>query len=222
MNLLQKPTSLLPLFVLTTGLLHLVILGLNLLSLGKLDKLSRSEYLTQLHDGSTVKVKVDTEPTTEVIKAFATVTLSDIMTSRVELTPTKTDTGVDVGTGKVTTSSFNGSFGLSEDFRQKFLESRAKNTPSGVFAGTVQQLLLIKRVAKPIKIEKDKWRVDMVAQLLLFRSKERVKSLPFYRSIFIRRSEIPTLPKNPTELEQIIYNARKNGLEIYLIKELKP
>lgn len=221
MNVLQKPANLLPLFVLSTGVLHIALLGLNLLTLGKLDKLSQIEYLTQLHDGSTVKVKAATKPSPEVIKSFATTTITDIMTSRVELLANKTDTGVDVGTGKVITSTYNASFGLSEDFRQKFLETRAKNTPSGVFAGTVQQLLLVKRVAKPIKIEQDKWRVDMVAQLLLFRGKERVRSIPFYRSVFIRRVEVPILPPKPSQLEQTIYNARKSGLEIYLIKELK-
>lgn len=221
MSLLKKTTNLIPVFVLGTGLLHLSLLALNLLSFNKLDKLSRVEYLTQLHDGSTIRVKSDTEPTSEVIKTFATTTIKDLMTSRVELNPTKTDAGVDVGMGKVTSTTFNASFGLSEDFRQKFLEVRAKNTPQGVFAGTVQQLLLIKRVAKPVPMGQNKWRVDMVAQLLLLRDKERLRSIPFSRSIFIRRTEIPNLPTSPTELEQIIYNARRNGLEIYLIKELK-
>lgn len=221
MNVLQKPANLLPLFVLSTGVLHIALLGLNLLSFSKLNRLSETEYLTQIEDGTTLKVKADTQPTKQVIKTFATSTITDIMTSRIELLTNASDAGVDVGNGKVTTTTYNASFGLSEDFRQKFLETRAKNTPPGVFTGTVQQLLLIKRVAKPIQIEQNKWRVDMVAQLLLFRNKERVRSIPFYRSLFIRRVEVPTLPKKPTKLEQTIYNARKSGLEIYLIKELK-
>jgi hypothetical protein len=224
MNLLAKPTNLLPVLALGTCLLQLSTFGVNIISLGKVDKLSRMRYLSQTLNGRTHLVRTDNQISPKVIEYFTSRTMVGVMTTRVELilsSAVKSDTGVQLKNGKVTTSTYNSSFGLSEDFRQEFLDIRSKDTPPGVFTGNIQQLLLVEHLSKPQAVGRGKWKLDMVAQLLLLRGKVKLRAIPFHRTIFVRSVEIPTLPPKPTKLEQIIFEARKEGLEIYLIKELK-
>lgn len=224
MSLLAKPTNLLPAFILGTCLVQLMGLGISLIGIARMDKLSQMRYLAELENGRTQLVQAGSQISPEVIKYFCSRTMGGVMTTRVELildSSVKSDTGVQLKNGKVTTSTYNSSFGLSEDFRQEFLDIRSKDTPPGVFTGNVQQLLLIEHLSKPQAVEKGKWKLDIVAQLLLLRGKVKVRAVPFHRTIFVRSVEIPTLPPKPTEMERIIFEARKEGLEIYLIKELK-
>lgn len=133
------------------------------------------------------------------------------------------DAGVSVGSGRITTSSWQASFSLTEDFRNAFLEQIAKLTPSEVFVGGAQSVLSFESISQPKPIVPGKWQVDVVANLLLFDSTHpQGMVVPFNKSIFIRASEPTTdpLPDHSTPIQQAVYRIQTGGLQIYEIRDL--
>lgn len=132
------------------------------------------------------------------------------------------DTGVQAGERKVTTATWESGFILSEDFRATFLSELAKLTPQEVFTGSSQTLLLVRHLSQPQKIGSGKWKLDMVANLVIFENGKQStgKGIPFNKTIFVRAIDTPPLPNNATDLQTTAYKARRDGLEIYKIQDL--
>ena len=122
----------------------------------------------------------------------------------------------------MTTSDFDAGLACSEDFRAKLLEGIAESTPESVFEGKTQSMLVIKYLSEPKKIAEGRWQLQMVANLVMLQDGKGVgKPTSFNRNIFVRAVEPPLLPKKATKLQQQMYKARQNGLEIYLMEVLK-
>ncbi|MDX2244966.1 MAG: hypothetical protein NW224_30185 [Leptolyngbyaceae cyanobacterium bins.302] len=133
------------------------------------------------------------------------------------------DPGVAIGGKRITTASWQASAVFSEDFRTPFLEEIAKLTPQGVFGGSTQGLLNITSISDPQPIAAGKWKIDLVAHLMIYDSAHPAgRSIPFNKSIFIRAIEpaIDPLPENSTPIQKAIYQMRQDGLEIIEIQDL--
>lgn len=133
------------------------------------------------------------------------------------------DAGVSVGSGRITTSSWQASFALSEDFRNAFLTQIAKLTPSEVFVGGAQSVLSFESISEPRPIKQGKWQVDVVANLLIFDSTHpQGMVVPFNKSVFLRAKEPTTdpLPEQSTPIQQAVYRIQTDGLQIYEIRDL--
>ncbi|AKG21347.1 hypothetical protein [Calothrix sp. 336/3] len=136
------------------------------------------------------------------------------------------DTGINIGErglrgSKVTSGAWQASYALSEDFRKEFLKMLASMTPTGVFKGTTQVILVPLSIQSPIKIEEGKWKVKIIANLTVFdRGNNLGEVIPFNKEIFVRAVEAPESPANVGELAAVIYQVRASGLEIYAIRDL--
>jgi hypothetical protein len=188
--------------------------------------------LVELADGSTVRVKPidsnDRDP--EAIRSFTGTTLRQLFDWRC---PTATNTqqppvecGVDVGLGtdtKLTLNSWQAGFALAENFRQPYLREIAKLTPSSVYSsgqGT-QAILLVKHIGQPQKLSPGQWKVPVVSNLVIFDNGNNLgKAISVNKDVFVRSVDTPPLRPNPSALDQTIYNARRDGLEIYAMQDL--
>ena len=213
---------------------------LQIINYGATSSLVRKEppSLVQLSGGDTISVKAvdgrDRSP--EVIKKFVSDTLVKIfnwdgLIKSINIdgeTTTIKDSGVNIklekGTGKVTTSSWDAAFALSENqnFRASFLKKLAELTPGGVFNGSVQVALVPRHVSQPRKIADGKWEVDVVATLVTFRRDDNAgKGIAFNKTITVGAVSTPQVPlPNSTNLANKIYAARRSGLEIIEIVDL--
>jgi hypothetical protein len=247
----RKDTSLLPFFVVATALVQGVLLVTVVITFGKIDKIatSKTPNLVELQDGTTVRVASHDERSPQGITTFVgkgmvalmswnavvqtttsfgssnSSSLSGTDTGNVEPIPIlkpRLDEGVQAGERKVTTATWAVSFALSEDFRATFLGELAKLTPQEVFTGNSQTLLLVRHLSQPQKMGSGKWRLDMVANLVIFENGKQTtgKGIPFNKTIFVRVIDTPPLPNNATELQTTAYKARRDGLEIYKIQDL--
>jgi len=95
-------------------------------------------------------------------------------------------------------------------------------TPSSIFNGRTQSWLIIQYLSEPVKVGDGAWKINLVANLVIFENGDQVgRGIPFNKTVFVRAVEPPLQPlNNASELEKKIYNARKNGLEIYRIQDL--
>lgn len=226
----DKERSLVPAFIVGTTIMQLILFLVVTMTFGKVDEVvkSRIPSLVELNDGTTIRVAPGKERSAQTISVFTGKVMYRLMSwnsilpsssSSNPATP-RQDEGVEVG-GRVTTSTWEASFALSQDFRQQFLEELAQSTPPEVFSGNTQTILDIRHLSQPQEITSGKWRQNMVANLVVFRGqKQDGKAIPFNKTIFIRTVETALLPKNSSRLQKTVYKARKDGLEIYKIQEL--
>jgi hypothetical protein len=243
----RKEISLLPAFVVGTAILQGVLLIVIIITFGKIDKIatSKTPNLVELLDGTTARVSPlsHNERSPQAITSFVgrimvalmswnavqTSTSSGLSTSSSSdagnvqpILKPRLDEGVQAGERKVTTATWEVSFALSEDFRATFLGELGKIMPQEVLTGNSQTLLLVRHLSEPQKIGSGKWRLDMVANLVIFENGKQTagKAIPFYKTIFVRAIDTPLLPKNATDLQTTAYKARRDGLEIYKIQDL--
>lgn len=140
--------------------------------------------------------------------------------------PPVNDPGVEIatksGARKVTTIANVASFGLSEDFRVEFLRQLADITPSEVFQGQAQVVLIPQDVSVPVKVGDGMWKVTLIANLISFSTIQGKGStaIPFNKEIFVRSVLPPSvLETAPTNLERQIAQVRASGLEVYAIQD---
>lgn len=127
------------------------------------------------------------------------------------------------GKRKVTTTAWEASFALSEEFRSAFLPELAQITPAGAFNGTTQTVLVINHLSEPEPIEAGKWKLKMIANLYTFTAGDRVgKAVPVNKDIYVRAVYVTPqpLPDLASEIQRVVYNARAAGLEIYRFGDL--
>jgi hypothetical protein len=130
------------------------------------------------------------------------------------------DSGVDIQAGavrsKVTTSTYQAAFAISEDFRKEFLAELGKLTPSSVFNGTVKVIFVPLEIQKPVLIEPGKWKVVVIANLLVLDQSDITgKAIPFNKEV-----EAPEFQPGLSGIFLAVQQMRASGLEIYAIRDL--
>ena len=217
----------------TFGLLVVNVFLLFLLY-GSFSNLARKKppSLVQLETGKAITVAPlgSQDRTPQVVKKFVIDTMTLMMNwsgtlpaTTVEQTAnSQPDPGVNVGKGKVSTSAWQASFALSEDFRKEFLVKLAQLTPRGIFNGQSQVTLVPLEVQAPQQISDGKWKVKMVANLMVLdRTENLATAIPFNKEIFVQAVEAPDPPSETTGLTAVIYTVRSSGLEITAIRDLE-
>ena len=189
----------------------------------------------QLSDGKAITAITSENKTRspEVVKQFVTQQVMSLMTWTGELPSDASqngkpllDTGVEVTADKglkkkITTTAWQASFAFSEDFRKGLLSSIAELTPTEVFTGGSKVILVPQTITVPEEIEKGKWKVNLVANLVTFSPLNQVgESIPFNKEIFIQAIDVPNLKADASPLEQAIFKVRSTGLEIYAMRDL--
>lgn len=212
---------------------------LQLLNYGAVSSLGKKQLaLVQLSSGESVLAqRVDaSERSSEVINKFISDTfikmfnwdgLNQTFNNKGEPI-TKQDTGINVGrtersNGKVTTSSYEAAFALTEkqDFRAAFLRKLAAMTPPGIFNGNTQVSLIPRFISEPRKIKDGKWEVDFIATLVTFtRENNAGNGILFNKTITVESVSPPQQISHATDLAKKIYQARQSGLEITQIVDL--
>lgn len=237
MSLLErKEFSLIPIFIVGTTVIQATVFGLTAITFGKIDRIAKAKIptMTELCDGSTARTipLTDGERSPVVISTFTGRKIVDLMSWSSVLKNTgadnvdstnkqQPDEGIAAGEGKVTSATWAAAFALSEDFRATFLTTLAKLTPPTIFEGKAQSLLIVRHLSQPQKILEGQWKLNLIANLVMFENSKQVgKAIAFNKTIFVRAIDTPLLPQNATELQQIAYRARKDGLEIYKITEM--
>ena len=230
-------------FLIIVGCSNLLNLLLWTLTNSALSTLAKKPVpsLVQLDSGDTIAVAPlgSKERDSKVVLKFVSDTLTKMfgwsgmkpaLTVEEAVKP-EPDSGIDIRTGgfggrRVTTAAWQASFALSEDFRKEFLEKLAEITPAGVFdagnrTASTQVALVPVQFSMPQKISEGKWKLNMVANLMVFRSNSIGDVIPFNKEIFIRAVEAPHFPgKDEDAVIRTIYQARSSGLEIYGIRDL--
>ncbi len=232
-------SDILALFAVVTFGLHLItLLGLFLLY-GSYSQLSKkaSPSLVQLETGKSIKVAAigSNERTPQVVLRFVSDTMTFMMnwsgnlnagTIEESVKPLP-DPGIEIRSltnsqGKVTSSAWQASHALSEDFRKEFLKKLSQITPQGVFKGKTQVVLVPISIQSPIKISSGKWKIKMIANLTIFDQGSSLgEIIPFNKEIFVQAVEAPEYPGKIDGLTAVIYQIRSSGLEIYAIRDLQ-
>ncbi|WP_083636832.1 hypothetical protein [Leptolyngbya sp. 'hensonii'] len=218
--------------------LHVLICLFMLLLYGAYSRLSRKPVptLVQLADGRAIKTApLDAqERTPDTVRNFVATTLTLMLNWSGKLPPQtgeeartpKLDPGIPIhtlqaGERRVATATWQATFALSERFRPEFLQKLAELTPPGVFTGSTQVALVPLEISYPKKVAVGKWKIKLVANLLVFNARDNVgKAIPFNKEIFVQAIDTPNPPPETTTLAQAIYTVRQAGLEIYAIRDL--
>lgn len=233
----RKESSLIPIFIFISTLLQLVLLLVTIITFGKIDRIEGRKIpnLVELADGTTARVipLADNQRSPQAISAFVGRIMLGLMSwnallqssldtgSASPILKPQLDEGVLIGDKKVTTATWAASFGVSEDFRLEFLTELARLTPQEVFTGKTQSLLLFRHLSEPQKIADGRWKLDLVANLVIFENgRQQGKAIPFNKTILVRTIDTPLLPQNASELQTTAYKARRDGLEIYKIQDV--
>jgi hypothetical protein len=191
--------------------------------------------LVQLNDGKSIAAtSVDSNTRSpEVIKRFVAIQIASLMSWSVQLSTDVTqggnpvlDSGIEV-TGlrgakkKVPTTVWQASFAFSEDFRNGILASIAELVPPQVFTGASKSVLIIKSISTPEEIEKGKWKVTLVSNLVTFTSANQAgESIAFNKEVFIQAVDLPIAKADAAPLDEAIFRVRSSGLEIYAMRDL--
>lgn len=214
---------------------QLVIFLLTIISFGRIGTIAKrsSHILVQLRDGSSVIATPlnNYERSDESLKYTVNTKMTGLLSwqrlvynSESNARP-QIDEGVQTPKGKITTSAFEASLAVSQDFSAELAAYIAELTPDNFFnpKSKAQSLLIIEHLSDPQKIGKGRWRLDMIARLVIYQGQNSTgrPAIPFNKTVFVRAIEPPILPKKPTKLQKQLYEARKSGIEIYFIKDLK-
>jgi hypothetical protein len=197
---------------------------------------NRSQTLIQLNDGKTAIVTpVDNNVRSpEVIKRFVATQIANLLSWSVQLSNDPTqggkpiyDIGVEVtglrsGTKKrVPTPVWQASFAFSEDFRPGILSAIAELVPPQVFSADSKSVLIIKSISTPEEIEKGRWKLNLVSDLITFTSANQGgQSVSFNKQIFVQAIDLPIPKPDTSPLEDAIFKVRSLGLEIYAMRDL--
>lgn len=229
----KKEINFTPLLSIGQTIILIFVFLISLANSGRLGKIASTKpTLVELQDGTSIRAIPigEKERSDQAIMNFVGRTMMNLMSwnalpksSDENLDPRKLklDTGVQIGDKKLTTNTWGAGFALSEDFRASFLREIALLTPSDVFTGETQSALLVRYLSPPEKISEGKWRMDMVANLVIFKGKDQAgNAISFNKTVFVRAVDTPPLPNNPSVQVIAAYNARKAGMEIYRIQDL--
>ncbi|MEH2380399.1 MAG: hypothetical protein V7K27_25375 [Nostoc sp.] len=214
----NRKNSPLPLLVVGTFGLHLFTLLLLIFNGSMLQQLSRQltpQSLVQLVDGRTITV--DPQPNLgrqpEAIRRFVGETMSLMLTWSQQQPPTQV--------WEITSQL------VADDFKQKLKSQLTNLSPDSQFENVnrgAENVLVIQKISQPTEIDNGKWKVDIVANQLVFSSYDKLgKSVPFNKQILVRAIDQPatSLPNAALPLHFAAYRLGEARLEIYNICEIQ-
>jgi hypothetical protein len=216
-------------------ILHIVVVG-SIINIAK----KPAPSLVQLVDGQAIEVAAidSNDRSLKTIQSFTTESLTMLMSWTNELPvangePKVIDQGSLVKTKdgsdkRITTSTFQSSFLLSDDLRDEALKILADMTPPEVFGGTVKTSLKYQHVTIPVPVDNNqggKWKINVIATLIKYQQgRGDTVQIPFNKEVIVRAVDTPPLPKGgkfANEIEAVIYSIRRSGLEIVSMKDIE-
>jgi hypothetical protein len=87
-----------------------------------------------------------------------------------------------------------------------------------------EQILAIQRISQPEQIAEGKWKVEMMANILVFHNSDRLgESITVNQQIFVQATDesVTSLPQSPTPLHVAAYRLGAARLQIYKVCDLK-
>ncbi len=232
----KKELNFTPILLISNTLLIFFVLLISMSNSGQLSQLkSKSPTLVELNDGTSIRVSElgdkDRSPKalvdfvgTQMVALLSWNALPKVVENSKQNKNLELDKGVEIGDKgkKVTTDTWISSFSLSEDFRVNFLKELSELVPEDIFTGNVQSALIVRHISQPLKLEKGKWSLDLVANLVFFtHGDEAHKAISFNKKVFVRAVDTPALPENASKTQKVAYKVRKAGMEIFKIQDLK-
>jgi hypothetical protein len=237
MKLLErKELNFTPIFLIGNAALLVILLLIEVVNFARLGTISKTKAstLVELYDGESIRVLPlgSLERSPQAITRFVGQTMTGLLswnalpkaTDDYNPDPTKQlklDPGVSTSKAKITTSAWASGFALSEDFRAPFLEEIGNLTPPDVFNGSTQSILKVSLLSQPTRIKDGQWKVDMVAEIVVFQGSNLVgKPISFNKTIFVRAIDTAILTRFASDAQETASRVRKAGLEIYKIQDL--
>lgn len=212
----NKKTSILPLFAVGTLALNVLTLLVLLFHWSILQRLNRQttlQSLVQLVDGQAITVDPQDNLARypETIRRFVGESMTLMLTWSQQQPPA---------------TVWQVSSPLIEDSAKSKLQSYfAKLNPNnqGNNIRGADHILVIQKISQPSKIAEGKWKVEMLANQLVFNGSDRLgRSIPVNKQIFVQAidEEISALPNQPIPLQLAAFNLAETKLRIYRICEL--
>ncbi|MBE8970995.1 hypothetical protein IQ277_33790 [Nostocales cyanobacterium LEGE 12452] len=237
MKLLErKELNFTPIFLIGNAALLIMLLLIESVNFARIATISKTKAstLVELSDGESIRVIPigSLERTPQAITHFVGQTMTGLLSWNALPKPTddykidpskqlKLDAGISTSKAKITTSTWASGFALSEDFRASFLEEIGNLTPPDVFNGSTQSILKVSLISQPTPIKDGQWKVDMVAELVVFQGSNLVgKPIAFNKTVFVRAIDTAALPRFASDIQETASRVRKAGLEIYKIQDL--
>lgn len=214
----QNNTNLIPLFVIGTFSLHLLTLLILMFHGTMLQQVKRKtlpETLVQLADGRAITVSAtdNLERNQQTIRRFVGEAMTLMLTSSAKLPPPLVK---DISDPL-----------LAEEFKQR-LKSKNNdidfNNKQERTSRNTEKVLVINKISQPEKISNGEWKVNILANRLIFKGTEKTgNSIPFNKQIFVRAVSIDKVTpfQAETAANLAISGLQEARLEIYNICELK-
>lgn len=237
MKLLErKELNFTPIFLIANAILLTLLLFIEIVNFARIVTISKTKAstLVELSDGESIRVVPigSLERSPQAITHFVGQTMTGLLNWNALPKPTddynqdptkqlKLDPGILTSKAKITTSAWASGFALSEDFRAPFLEEISNLTPPDVFNGSTQSILKVSLISQPTRIKDGQWKVDMVAEIVVFQGSNLVgKPISFNKTVFVRAIDTAAIPRFASDVQETAYRVRKAGLEIYKIQDL--
>jgi hypothetical protein len=217
------------------GILNLLILIALFASMNRLSQ-KAPPSLVQTVDGRSIVTNAmeSKDRTPIVIRRFTIDTMTMLLSASGKLPPTadKPNPSADAGVAirlpnqterRVSTSTWQSSFALSEDFRASALQGISELMVPEAFTGQAQVVLIPQTLSEPEKIGEGQWKVNMIANLVTIASgNPQGITVPFNKEIFLRAVDTPPPSDVTTPLQKAVYQVRSSGIEIYGMRDYSP
>jgi hypothetical protein len=214
----NKRSNALPLLAVATFGLHLSTLLLLIFHGSMLQQLSRQltpQSLVQLVDGRVITAdpQENLERQPETIRRFVGETMSLMLTWSDQQPPT---TVWDISSQLV-----------ADNFKEKLKSQLTNLNPDSQFENVnrgTENVLVIEKISQPTKIGNGKWKVEMLANQLIFSSYDKLgKSVSFNKQILVRaiNQAATSLPNAPLPSHLAVYRLGEARLEIYNVCEIQ-
>ncbi|MBG1269879.1 hypothetical protein [Nostoc sp. WHI] len=218
LNTENKRNSPLPLLAVGTFGLHILTLLLLVFHRSMLQQLDRQltpQTLVQLVDGRTITVdpQPNLERQPEAIRRFVGESMSLMLTWSQQQPPTQI--------WEITSQL------VADDLKQKLKSEITNLNPDSQFENVnrgAENVLVIQKISQPTKIGDGKWKVEMLANQLVFSGYDRLgKSISFNKQILVRAIDEPatSLPNAALPSHFAAYRLGEARLEIYNVCEIQ-
>ena len=209
-NTEKKRNHIIPLFAIGTFSLHIIALLLLMFHGGMLQQVKRKsvpQTLVQLADGQviTAGAKNNFNRNQETIRRF----VGESMTLMLTWSPKLSSDNVWNVTSELLRNDFKSEF--AQSFNSFQLESPEQN------------VLVIQKISNPEVISQGRWKVDILANRLIFTSGDNLgKSMPFNKQILVEAvDKVKSLPKASTPLNLAVYHLGEAKMQIYKICDIE-
>ena len=214
----NKKNSPLPVLAVGTLGLHLFTLLLLIFHGSMLQQLGQQltpQSLVQLVDGHAITVdpQQNLERQPETIRRFVGETMSLMLTWSEQQPPTQV--------WEITSQL------VADDFKQKLKSQLTNLNPDSQFENVnrgTENVLVIQKISQPTEVGKGKWKVEMLANQLIFSGYDKLgKSVSFNKQILVRSIDKPatSLPNAAPPSYFAAYRLGEARLEIYNVCEIQ-